>query len=250
MTPDPQTPAPQSTSNPQSTPDLRMKAATVRRLRRRTVRQARRRWFAGALGDAWTVVQPRRDRWDEYTRAQVRLRYRKALRYGQIGVLAIAASMLVFAIFMVVGCFMSDLHIDRHYATTYARVEAVESNAAYVSFVDRSGRVINPDRGVFYPTGVHPGQQVRIDYDATNPNFVRISGRNWTLSLIPALSVLVCVLPWCLLAFAVLGRYRLKAGGRIRRTHWKGSIAGIHINTRPTILRLRAATAPPTKQVL
>jgi len=70
---------------------------------------------------------------------------------------------------------------------------------------------------VFYPTGVHTGQQVRIDYDYTNPNFARISGRSWLLSFIPALSVLACVLPWCVLAFAVLGRYRLKAGGRIRR---------------------------------
>lgn len=225
--------------------------ATIKRLRRRTKRQARRRWFTSAVQDVAQAFRPRSltAELDDFTRAQWRLRYRKALRYGQIGILAIGAMTIIVAVFMVVGCFMSDLHIDRHYATTYARVDSVERTNAYVSFTDRTGKVISPDRGVFYPTGVHTGQQVRIDYDYTNPNFARISGRSWLLSFIPALSVLACVLPWCVLAFAVLGRYRLKAGGRIRRTHWRGSIAGIHINTRPTILSLRASTAPPTKQV-
>lgn len=221
----------------------------IKQLRRRATRRARRRWLTNVFRDVARVLRPKIKRFDEFTRAQWRLRYRKALRYGQIGVLCIAAVSIVFAAFMVVGCFMSDLHIDRHYATAYARVESVEPTNTYVSFTDRSGKVISPDRGVFYPTGVHTGQQVRIDYDYTNPNFARISGRSWVLSFIPALSVLACVLPWCLLAYAVWGRYRLKAGGRIRRTHWKGTIAGIHVNTRPTIMRMRASTAPTTKQV-
>lgn len=221
----------------------------IKQLRRRATRRARRRWWTNLAREVGTALHPKTDKWDEFTRAQWRRRYRKALRYGQIGVLCIAVTSIVFAVFMVVGCFMSDLHIDRHYATAYARVEAVERTNTYVSFTDRNGKVISPDRGVFYPTGVHTGQQVRIDYDYTNPNFARISGRSWVLSFVPALSVVACVLPWCLLAYAVFGRYRLKAGGLIRRTHWKGSIAGIHINTRPTIMSMRASTAPTTKQV-
>lgn len=191
-----------------------------------------------------------RRRWDDYTRSQMRLRYRKALRYGQIAALILAGFSVILSVGMVLGCAISDLHIARHYATTYARVESVDRTSTYITFTDRNGVVVNPQRGVLYPTGVREGQNIRIDYDDTNPQFARISGRNWTLSILPALSVLAIVLPWCALLFAVLGRYRLRAGGRIRRTHFYGTIAGIHVNLKPTIMSLRAATAPPSKQVI
>ena len=192
---------------------------------------------------------PHKLRPDDEEMPYVRLRYRKALRYTQIVLLALGCFIFVLAISMVVGCAISDQHINAHLASTYARVEATDGNTTYVSFVDRDGNVQSPHEGVFYPTGVRQGQLVRVDYDYTNPNYARISGRSWVLSIVPALSVLICSFPWIALAYCVIGRYRLRAGGLIRRTHWGGAIAGIHINYSRTVPRMRAATSLPAKRV-
>ncbi|MEQ3835472.1 DUF3592 domain-containing protein [Lawsonella clevelandensis] len=204
-------------------------------------------WFT-KLGKTIRLL-PQELRPDDYEMSYLRLRLRKGLRYTQIILIALACFALLMAVSMVVGCGISDLHINSHLASTYARVESTERSTRYVSFVDRDGNVQNPRNGVLYPTGVREGQLVRVDYDYTNPNYARISGRSWTLSIVPAVSLLVCVLPWIALAYCVIGRYRIRAGGIIRRTHFGGTIAGIHVNQSRTILRMRAATALPTKRV-
>lgn len=213
---------------------------------------ARRQRIAAWLKKLGTTIRhlPQELRPDDYKMSYLRLRLRKGLRYTQIFLIALACFLLLMAISMVVGCAISDHHINSHLASTYARVEATDRTNSYVSFVDRDGNVQSPRNGVLYPTGVREGQLVRVDYDYTNPNYARISGRSWTLSILPALSLLVCVLPWIALTYCVIGRYRIRAGGIIRRTHFGGSIAGIHVNRSQTVLRMRAATAPPTKRVV
>ncbi|WP_445228168.1 DUF3592 domain-containing protein [Corynebacterium sp. H78] len=60
-----------------------------------------------------------------------------------------------------------------------------------VDFVDEEGEYRSPVNGLLYPVGLEQGQRVRVEYDRENPETVRVEGRRWTLSIIPALSILV-----------------------------------------------------------
>lgn len=70
-----------------------------------------------------------------------------------------------------------------------------------VEYQDEQGRFHTPPYGLLYPSGIGEGQQVWVTYAKSNPDIVKVEGRQWTLAIIPALSValastLVAALAW------------------------------------------------------
>ena len=64
------------------------------------------------------------------------------------------------------------------------------------------GRHVRPVTGVFYPTGLVEGQRVQVEFRRANPDLVRVSGRSWTIAIVPALSVPAVVIPVAALVYA------------------------------------------------
>ena len=72
--------------------------------------------------------------------------------------------------------------------------------------------------GVFYPTGLVEGQRVQVEFRRANPDLVRVSGRSWTVAVVPALSVPAVVVPLAVLAYAATSPRVHRAAPRVRRT--------------------------------
>lgn len=92
---------------------------------------------------------------------------------------------------MVIGCIINDRAIESHMGQSVASVRSVEVLRTTVDFVDENGDFQSPPTGLLYPVGLEEGQRVRVEYDRADPNVVRVAGRRWTLSLLPAASIAV-----------------------------------------------------------
>lgn len=76
-----------------------------------------------------------------------------------------------------------------------------------IRFTTAGGDTVIPDKGVAYPRGLQPGQVVRVEYDSTRPDVVRVLGRDASVGYLPiglmVLGMWVVALP---IAFALRGR--------------------------------------------
>ncbi|MDO5030003.1 MAG: DUF3592 domain-containing protein [Corynebacterium sp.] len=95
---------------------------------------------------------------------------------------------------IVAGCFINDRSIESNMGESVADVRSVELLRTTVDFVDENGDFQSPPTGLLYPVGLEEGQRVRVEYDRTDPDVVRVAGRKWTLSIIPAASIAVVAL--------------------------------------------------------
>jgi len=111
------------------------------------------------------------------------------LRRWQIGLLALGVFVTLMMAAMVVGCYRDDGKISAHKATAVGDVVSAGATKSAVSFTTPDGQFHNPRLGIFYPSGLSVGQRISIDYDSTNPDLVRVSGRDASLSIVPAISV-------------------------------------------------------------
>jgi len=135
-------------------------------------------------------------------------------------VVVVGVVVSVLLALVLVGAGRNDAHIDA--ATGRAVAEVLEGGSrphVYVRFTTDEGAVLTPEKGVFYPLGLEPGQLVRVEYDRTDPELVRVAGRTWTQGLVPvALGLLVL--------WAVLGPTAwLLARARRRRRDAAGAAA-------------------------
>ena len=96
---------------------------------------------------------------------------------------------------ILLACFVNDQRIDQDMGSATATVTEVTDRRAAVEFDAGGGRHVRPVTGVFYPTGLIEGQRVQVEFRRANPDLVRVSGRSWTVAIVPALSVPVVVLP-------------------------------------------------------
>lgn len=92
---------------------------------------------------------------------------------------------------MVAGSYRDDHLINAHKATAAAEVVTATPTKATVSFSTPDGMFHSPRLGVFYPGRLTAGQRISVDYSKPNPELVRVAGRDASLSILPALSVLV-----------------------------------------------------------
>ncbi|QPK80251.1 DUF3592 domain-containing protein [Corynebacterium lizhenjunii] len=90
---------------------------------------------------------------------------------------------------MVVGPVLNDRAIAANPGRALATVTDVGLLRTTVDFPDDEGVYHSPPTGLLYPTGLGEGQRVWVSYDRTNPDVVKVEGREWTLAVIPALSV-------------------------------------------------------------
>ena len=131
-----------------------------------------------------------------------------------IGLVLSALGMLVL-----VGAARNDALIDAHLGRATAEVlDGSSLERTFVRFTASDGAVLTPEDGVFYPRGLEPGNLVLVEYDTTEPDLVRVAGRDWTRGLVPVLVGVVVVWLVCgpgVWALARSRRRRIRAAERI-----------------------------------
>lgn len=125
-----------------------------------------------------------------------------ARRVVRIVAVVLAGFSVVSSALILLACVVNDLRIDQDMGSATATVAEVTDRRAAVVFDAGDGHLVRPMTGVFYPVGLTEGQRVQVEFRRANPDLVRVSGRSWTLAVIPALSVPAVVVPLAALAYA------------------------------------------------
>lgn len=113
-----------------------------------------------------------------------------ARRLHQV-VMALWAAAMLGTVAMVVGPALNDRAIASDPGRALATVTDTGWMRTTIDYQDEDGIYHSPPTGLLYPTGLGEGQQVWVTYQKSNPDLVKVEGREWTLSVIPALSVAV-----------------------------------------------------------
>ena len=118
----------------------------------------------------------------------MQLRLRR--RVNQL-IVALYAAALLASVALVIGPFINDMKIGADPQRALGTITGVDWMRTAVEYQDADGIYYQPPSGLLYPTGLATGQQVWVNYAADNPELVKVEGREWTLSIIPAMSVAV-----------------------------------------------------------
>lgn len=118
-------------------------------------------------------------------------RHRPAIlrRRGRQLILGAYAVLIVASIALVIGPWLNDREINQNTGRALATVTDIDWLRTTVDFQDESGLYHSPETGLLYPSGLGEGQRVWVSYSTADPELVKVEGREWTLSVIPALSV-------------------------------------------------------------
>ena len=130
----------------------------------------------------------------------------------------LAAFSLLTAALILLACFVNDQRIDSDMGSATATVTEVTDRRAAVEFDAGGGRHVRPVTGVFYPTGLIEGQRVQVEFRRANPDLVRVSGRSWTVAVVPALAIPAVVVPLAALAYAAATPGVHRPTPRVRRS--------------------------------
>lgn len=94
-------------------------------------------------------------------------------------VLGVAVLLTGLGVFALAGAALDDAAIARHRVVTTAEVlEGSTFARTLVRFTGPDGQQVVPERGVLHPRGLVPGTFVVVEYDATEPERVRVAGRS------------------------------------------------------------------------
>lgn len=124
-----------------------------------------------------------------------------SLGRGGVTVLVVAAAISVLMVLLVLAAFRNDYLISSDRGVTTAEVLSAGRLRSAVMYVTPDGVTHNPKVGVLYPTNLTAGQNINVEYNRADPDLVRVAGRDATVAIIPAGSVIVVV--W-LIALPVL----------------------------------------------
>ena len=109
--------------------------------------------------------------------------------------LVVAVAISVLAVLLVVGAWRNDVTIDSDKGTATAEVLSAGKLRSAVSFITPDGVTHNPALGVLYPTNLVAGQRIEVEYYRAEPDdvelLVRVAGRDATVAIVPAASVIV-----------------------------------------------------------
>lgn len=118
----------------------------------------------------------------------------------------IALLMTLVCTTLVAGPIYNDIKLHKDRETAIATVNHVGLLRTAISFRDSSGEFHSPNTGVLYPGGLHDGQKVWVEYSRSHPDIVRVQGRTWTLSLLPASSTFIVTVALSMGAIALINR--------------------------------------------
>jgi hypothetical protein len=125
-----------------------------------------------------------------------------------VGVVVAAIGISVLAVLLVLAAWRNDRTIESDMGTATAEVLSAGSLRSAVSFVTPDGVTHNPKLGVLYPTNLTAGQRIDVEYSRSDPDLVRVAGRDARVAVVPAGSVIVVT--W-LVALPVLFVLRRRA---------------------------------------
>lgn len=137
------------------------------------------------------------------------------LRRTRLGLYYAAAVVSLLALLLLVAAWRDDRSIDADKGTATAEVLSAGALRSTISFVTPDGENRNPKLGVLYPTNLTVGQRIGVEYAKSTPDLVRVAGRDATVALLPAGSVIVVA--WAA-AFGTLAVTR-RIADRRRRDH-------------------------------
>ncbi|WP_009474676.1 DUF3592 domain-containing protein [Rhodococcus sp. JVH1] len=112
-------------------------------------------------------------------------------RRVQRGVLVTAIGISVLAILLVLAAWRNDHTIQSDRGVATAEVLSAGSLRSAISFVTPDGVTHNPELGVLYPTKLTVGQRIDVEYARSDPDLVRVSGRDASVAVVPAGSLIV-----------------------------------------------------------
>ncbi|WP_350338202.1 DUF3592 domain-containing protein [Corynebacterium sp. MSK044] len=130
-------------------------------------------------------------------------------------IIALYMCAMLGSVAMVAGPAYNDYLIAKDSGRGIATVNSVSTLRMSVEYQDEQGRFHTPPYGLLYPSGIGEGQQVWVAYAKSNPDIVKVEGRQWTLAIIPALSVaavstLIAALAWWAVSALATPRDRRK----------------------------------------
>lgn len=125
----------------------------------------------------------------------------KVRRRVRISVILAATGISVLAVLLVLAAWKNDRTITSDEGRATAEVLSAGKLRSAVSFVTPDGVTHNPQLGVLYPTNLIAGQRIDVEYSREDPDLVRVAGRNASVAIIPATSVIVVT--WLVAAPAV-----------------------------------------------
>ncbi|MEE2059420.1 DUF3592 domain-containing protein [Rhodococcus artemisiae] len=106
-------------------------------------------------------------------------------------ILAVAIGVSALSVILVLGAWRNDHTIRSDMGTATAEVLSAGSLRSAVSFVTPDGVTHNPELGVLYPTDLTTGQRIAVEYARSDPDLVRVTGRDARIAIVPAGSVIV-----------------------------------------------------------
>ncbi|WP_442790191.1 DUF3592 domain-containing protein [Nocardia sp. CDC153] len=112
-------------------------------------------------------------------------------RRARIAVVVTASVFSVLAVLLVLAAWRDDHLINSDKGVTSAEVLSAGTLRSAVIFVTPDGETHNPKTGVLYPTKLTVGERINVEYRRSDPDLVRVAGRDARVAIIPALSVIV-----------------------------------------------------------
>ena len=103
----------------------------------------------------------------------------------------VAIAVTALAVILLIAVWRNDNAIEANMGVAYAEVLRAGHLRSTISFVTPDGATYNPPLGVLYPTELAQGQSILVEYDRSDPELVRVGGRDASLAVAPVLSVIL-----------------------------------------------------------
>ncbi|NNH75390.1 DUF3592 domain-containing protein [Nocardia uniformis] len=113
------------------------------------------------------------------------------LRRTRTGILIAATAVSALAVLLVLAAWRDDQLISSDMGVATGEVLSAGRLRSAVIFVTPDGQTHNPKVGVLYPTKLTVGERINVEYQRSDPDLVRVAGRDASVAIIPALSVIV-----------------------------------------------------------
>ncbi|MEE9244310.1 MAG: DUF3592 domain-containing protein [Mycobacterium sp.] len=133
----------------------------------------------------WRIIVPHISGQPDETRGG------RIARRVRIGIVVVACLVTLQSLLLVLGSWRSDRQIERNLGVAQANVLDAGPRRSTIEFVTPDRVTYRPELGVLYPSELDTGMRIYVEYDTTDPDLVRVQGRNAALAIIPAGSITV-----------------------------------------------------------